>query len=51
MVEPGSNALVGSSISSTSGFTASVLKKTDGILPAILNTLYVIVLTLLIRCV
>ena len=28
--------------------TASVLKKTDGILPAILNTLYVIVLTLLI---
>ena len=27
---------------------ASVLKKTDGILPAILNTLYVIVLTLLI---
>ena len=29
--------------------TASVLKGTDGILPAILNTLYVIVLTLLIR--
>ena len=28
--------------------TASVLKKTDGILPAILNTLYVIALTLLI---
>ena len=28
--------------------TASVLKGTDGILPAILNTLYVIVLTLLI---
>ena len=28
--------------------TASVLKKTDGILPAILNTLYVILLTLLI---
>ena len=28
--------------------TASVLKKTDGILPAILNTLYVIFLTLLI---
>ena len=28
--------------------TASVLKKTDGILPAILNTLYVVVLTLLI---
>ena len=26
--------------------TASVLKKTDGIQPAILNTLYVIVLTL-----
>ena len=28
--------------------TASVLKKTDGILPAIINTLYVILLTLLI---
>ena len=28
--------------------TASVLKGTDGILPAILNTLYVILLTLLI---
>ena len=28
--------------------TASVLKKTDGILPAILNTLYVVLLTLLI---